>query len=87
MSKTIKLTSKRQATFPVDLCESLGIGPGDELVLTPRVEDGEQVWMLRKNSTPERDWLGSLNQFARHVSDHSIESIRESIARGRASKQ
>lgn len=85
MGKSIKLTSKRQATFPVEVCNGLGVGPGDELVLTPRLEDGEQVWVLRKKSVPEREWMGSLSAFAGNASEHSMDSIRKSIASGRAS--
>ncbi|MFP4257559.1 MAG: AbrB/MazE/SpoVT family DNA-binding domain-containing protein [Desulfovermiculus sp.] len=41
MSHTIKLTSKRQATFPVQLCREIGIQPGDELVLERKeLEEG-----------------------------------------------
>jgi bifunctional DNA-binding transcriptional regulator/antitoxin component of YhaV-PrlF toxin-antitoxin module len=84
MATTIKLTSKRQATFPVELCEGLGIEPGDELELIPRVEGGERVWLLQKRGTPQRPWLGRLNAYAGKAADHSMDSVRESIRKGRA---
>lgn len=83
MATTIKLTSKRQATFPVELCEDLGLGPGDELELIPRVEGGERVWILQKRKTPQRSWLGCLSGYAANAEDHSMESVRESIRKGR----
>jgi len=43
MSSTIKLTSKRQATFPVEVCRQLDLRAGDEIELIPRVQDGDQV--------------------------------------------
>ena len=83
MSLTIKLTSKRQATFPADLLEDLGLGPGDEVELVPMVEDGERVWILRKHAAPDRAWMGSLRRYAAGVDDHSMEAMRESIRKGR----
>ncbi len=31
--KTVRLTSKRQATLPLQLCEELGVKPGDEIYI------------------------------------------------------
>lgn len=87
MGKTIKLTAKRQATFPVEVCSQLGLKSGDELELVPRIENGEQQWLLRKSNAPQRAWVGSLNRYAANVSDHSLEAIRESIARGRGTSE
>lgn len=80
---TIKITSKRQATFPVELCKGLGIEPGDELELIPRMEGGERVWILQKCGMPQRPWFGRLNAYASKAGDHSIDSVRESIRKGR----
>ena len=85
MSTTIKLTSKRQATFPAEVCEGLGIGPGDELELIPRVENGERYWLLQKRVSPKRPWFGRLKKYAANAKDHSMEAVRESIRKGRAS--
>jgi bifunctional DNA-binding transcriptional regulator/antitoxin component of YhaV-PrlF toxin-antitoxin module len=83
MSATVKLTSKRQATFPAELCEEMGLIPGDELELIPRAEGGERYWILQKRKSPDRPWFGSLKAYAGNVEDHSIEAMRESIRAGR----
>lgn len=85
MSKTIKLTAKRQATFPAELCEQLGLQPGDEIDLVPRVEEGSQFWVIQKHEAPTRSWAGSLRQYGRTVSDHSMKAVRQSIAAKRKS--
>lgn len=79
---TIKLTSKRQVTFPKVACEALRVGPGDLIDLTPEVIDGESVWVLKPRKF-ERPWLGYLTGKINHVDDHSMEAIRASIAKGR----
>ncbi len=81
---TIKLTSKRQATLPRELCDSLGLAPGDELELVPRIEGGEKVWILHLKREPARPWLGSLRKYGKRISDHSLEGIRESVRKGRS---
>lgn len=78
----VKLSSKRQATFPRGVCESLGLEPGDEIVLEPRITDGEETWSLRPAKARQRPWLHRLNRYAVEK-DHSMESIRTSIAKGR----
>ena len=84
MASTIKLTSKRQATFPAEVCERLGIGPGDELELIPRVEGGERYWLLQKREPKKRPWSGRLRRYAANADDHSMEAVRESIREGRS---
>lgn len=83
MPATVRLTSKRQATFSAELCEDLGLSPGDELELIPRVEGGRRFWILQKRKSPPRPWFGCLSDYAGQVSGHSMEAIRESIARGK----
>lgn len=83
MASTIRLTSKRQATFPAEVCEGLGIEPGDELELIPRVEDGERFWLLQKREPKKRPWSGRLKRYAANADDHSMEAVRESIRNGR----
>lgn len=78
----IKISSKRQATFPRKVCESLGIHPGDRLLLDRRIEDDREVWLLRPERSRERPWLGSLKNYAMGK-DHSMEAVRGSIAKGR----
>lgn len=81
----IKLSSKRQATFPKQVCESLGIEPGDDLLLDRRVEADREVWLLTPARAHLRPWLGSLGAFAKGNS-HDMGSIRDSISRGRIAK-
>lgn len=83
MRQTLKLTSKRQATFPAKVCEQLGLQPGDEIQLEPRIENGEQLWVIQKSDTPPRPWLGKLRGYANNVDSHSMDAIRSSIAKGR----
>lgn len=76
MSQTIKLTSKRQATFPAQLCRDLGVEAGDKLILE-RKQIGKKIeWVIipqKKNR-----WFASLNQYAKGKK-HDMESIRASI--------
>jgi len=78
----IKITSKRQATFPVELCDALGIKPGDELVLEPLFIKGEPVWALRQNKA-SMDWMGSLRKYA-HNKSHNMKDIQRSVAHARS---
>ena len=80
---TLTLTSKRQATFPKETCEALGLKPGDVVGLEQRDEGGTQVWVLRPQPTRPRAWVGCLAPRAKKVTDHSLTAIRESIAIGR----
>jgi len=85
MTKTIKLTAKRQATFPAEVCEQLGLRPGDEIELVPRVEAGGRFWVIQKREAPTRPWVGSLRGYGQNASDHSLDAIRNSIATKRKS--
>lgn len=80
---TLTLTSKRQATFPKETCELLGLKPGDVIELEPRTEGGMKVWVLRRQPARPRAWVGCLGPRAKKVTDHSLAAIRESIAAGR----
>ena len=77
----VKVTAKRQVTFPRKVCESIGIRAGDEIVLERRnLGDGE-VWCLRSERRPERAWLGALRGYARGK-EHGMDAVRDSIYRG-----
>jgi AbrB family looped-hinge helix DNA binding protein len=78
----IKISSKRQATFPKQVCQSLGIQPGDTLMLDRKVEGDGEVWLLRTTKQLERPWLGSLQAYA-SGKPHDMESVRASIASAR----
>ena len=82
----ITLTGKRQATFPVHVCEALRLRPGDIIDIDAAEVAGERVWILRPRKPTARPWLASLASKTR-VRDHSMESIRASVAarRGRNS--
>ncbi len=71
---TIKLTSKRQATFPRAVCEEMNLRPGDRIELTPAEVDGQQVWVLRPKEPLEMPWIGCLEKYARGK-DHSMAAI------------
>ena len=75
---TIKMTSKRQATFPTQLCDDMGIGPGDELVVEHKLIKGELVWVLKPREN-KLEWLGALKKYAKNKS-HEMDSVRRSIA-------
>lgn len=80
--REIKLTTKRQATFPAALCRELGVRAGDRLVLERREIDGEPAWLLRK-PRPDWSWAGSLRRYASGRS-HDWEEVEQSIERGRS---
>jgi len=65
----IKLTSKRQATFPAELCRQLGVGPGDSLILEAVDHDSKPVWILRPAHRERPSWLGRLKRYARNAGE------------------
>ena len=75
---TINLTSKRQATFPVRLCSELNLNPGDVIEVEPAQLSGERVWVLRRQKSVSRPWLGCLQRKTK-VDDHSMAAVRASI--------
>ena len=76
-ARTVKLTSKRQATFPAEVCRDLNLQPGDKVVLEHRDIGGESAWVI--STTPKKEpWYGALHPYAEGKS-HSMESIRKSI--------
>jgi bifunctional DNA-binding transcriptional regulator/antitoxin component of YhaV-PrlF toxin-antitoxin module len=77
---SLKVTTKRQATLPVALCDELGVEPGDHIVAERRVIDGETVWVLH-GSKPDWSWFGAAKKYARGKS-HRWEDVRRSTERG-----
>lgn len=61
---SIKLTSKRQATFPAEVCRQLGVRPGDTLILEAIRHRSQTVWILKPASQLRPAWLGRLKRFA-----------------------
>ena len=80
---TLTLTAKRQATFPLETCLSLGLQPGDSIELEARTEAAGKIWVLRPRPSRARRWVGSLAAFGGAATDHSLEAVRASIAAGR----
>ena len=80
MTQTIRLTSKRQATFPVQLCRELGVDAGDDLILERKKIGNEFAWILKPKKNIESKWFASLHKYAEDK-DNSMESIRASIGK------
>ena len=55
--KTVRLTSKRQATLPVQLCEELGVKPGDEIILERQKTTDEITWLLKPKKKIQSRWF------------------------------
>ena len=85
MRHKVKMTSKRQVTFPAAVCESLSVYPGDTLTLQKACIDGKKVWVIEPPSTPQTPaWMGSLRKYAERRQSHGMSEIRAAIARKRA---
>jgi len=81
---SMTLTSKRQATLPRELCDELGVHPGDRLDVDRAVIDGRPVWILRPHRV-DWSWIGSA-QVPAGLS-HDMDDIRASIGRGLAQER
>src|ERR1035438_10013041 len=57
----LTLTSKRQATFPLETCNSLGLKPGDVVELEARDDADGRIWVLRPRPARARPWVGALD--------------------------
>ena len=77
------LTAKRQATFPLETCKSLGLKPGDSVELEARDDSDGRVWVLRPRPSRARRWVGSIAAYGRATSEHSLKAVRASIAASR----
>jgi bifunctional DNA-binding transcriptional regulator/antitoxin component of YhaV-PrlF toxin-antitoxin module len=82
MMPIIKLTSKRQATFPKQLCEELGVHSGDGIEVSRRNVNGKTVWCLMRTETERPRWFGKFRKYAVGKS-HAMKDIRASIERAR----
>ncbi|MCC5788324.1 MAG: AbrB/MazE/SpoVT family DNA-binding domain-containing protein [Opitutales bacterium] len=79
---TVKITAKRQATLPKRVCDSLSLKPGDELKLERTVVNNRESWILRPARPLNREWIGSLRDYAGQKS-HKMSDIRANIAKKR----
>jgi bifunctional DNA-binding transcriptional regulator/antitoxin component of YhaV-PrlF toxin-antitoxin module len=77
---SLKVTTKRQATLPVSLCDEMGVRPGDRIEAERRVVGGKTVWVLR-GSKPDWSWFGAARKYAKGKS-HRWKDVRRSIDRG-----
>lgn len=81
----IKLTSKRQATFPAEVCRKMGVGPGDSLILEPIERGAETLWLLKPAKGRRPSWFGRLKGHARKAAEPwSRESHGNATARAMA---
>lgn len=60
----IKLTAKRQATLPAEVCRDLGVASGDSLEILALRHKEETVWVLKPLVKPKSKWIGSLGRYA-----------------------
>ena len=82
---SIKLTAKRQATFPVEVCRQLGVQAGDTLELEAIRHRSETVWVLKAAGGRSPSWLGRLKKYAGNSTEPwSRERHGEATARAMA---
>ena len=78
----IRLTVKRQATLPKQLCEEMRLRPGDSLVVDERVIEGKRVWLLRPVDRIDTPWFARLKRYAAGKRQ-DLRSVRKSIEKAR----
>ena len=69
----VKITSKRQVTFPARVLESLGVKPGDQLEL----EEGPDGFLLKPRRLDPARLAPLRGKLKRGLGSFDIESIRE----------
>lgn len=80
MTCVVKMTGKRQVTFPVSVCRELGVQPGGSIRLERCEVEGEVAWVLRNPLNTASDWFGTLRAYAKGK-PHDLSTIRRSIVR------
>jgi AbrB family looped-hinge helix DNA binding protein len=75
----VTITSKRQATLPAELCEELGVKPGDRLRVERRVVDGEPLWVVT-GKKPDWSFFGAARRYGKGKS-HRLADIEVSIGK------
>ena len=83
MKQTVRLSSKRQATFPAQLCKELGVKAGDDLILERKNIGGSMAWVLKPKKNPAATWFTGLQNYATHK-ERDMESIRAAIGKALA---
>jgi len=76
--RTLKMTSKRQVTFPMGVCEDLGVSAGESLVLERIESHGHTAWAIRPYKRRKESWFGRLRDYA-IGKQHDMPSIRRSV--------
>ena len=69
----VKLTSKRQVTFPARVLEALGVGPGDRLDLV----EGPEGCLLRPRRVAKERLAPLRDQVERGKKPFDLEAFRE----------
>ncbi len=80
--KPLKITSKRQVTFPAEVCRDLGVREGQAVYLVKRTIEDQSCWVLQTRRPDKENWFGALQSYA-GSKKHDIRSIRASIEKGR----
>ncbi len=80
--QALKMTTKRQVTFPVKTCEELNIKPGESIMLEKRKIDGAPAWVLLPSKQVNTQWFGAFKNYAEGKSNE-INDIRNSIGKKR----
>ena len=80
--QTLKMTTKRQVTFPVKTCEELNIKPGESIMIEKRKIDGAPAWVLLPPDQIDTQWFGAFKNYSKGKSN-KISDIRNSIGKKR----
>ena len=72
----ITLTSKRQATFPVEVCRSMEIVPGSRLEIIPGSQSGE--WIIRTFRIQSQKLAPLKGKLKRGAGSFDLNRFRES---------
>jgi bifunctional DNA-binding transcriptional regulator/antitoxin component of YhaV-PrlF toxin-antitoxin module len=80
----VKITSKRQATLPRQLCDEMRLSPGDSIEVEPIVHNGERMWVMRPIHDPDLSFFGCLRGHAKktpvdmdRIRDDIVKAMRE----------
>ena len=80
--RRLTITTKRQATLPRQVCEELGVAPGDQVELERRTVNGELLWVLRGRK-PDWSWFAAARRYGARKR-HQWSAVEESIESGLA---
>ena len=72
---TIKITAKRQATFPSEVCDALGVKPGERIALHEQHQKGERVGVLQPVRAPKSARPFSLSRYAKRAAQPGARAL------------